>query len=263
MATKSYWKFVTAILLTALIAGVGLVPNVAAITYNTINVDCNVDTTTPEWQTDEAMGGNLYITWDSTNLYIGIKTAPLGNNTIYIDNGSLGGGTTASFDGSFQIAVSGGYEYSFTNQSSNQLVQTWNGISWTTTGAPTATSCLATGSSPNNKIEWAIPWSQIGNPSRITILVVAQNPGSTHGVIGFWPNAGNNESTTPSFDTGYIFSNLGSGVSPNSGTPVTAIALNNLTARNATSGLALLAGVLVLSSVGVFVLRRRQRNTEI
>ena len=121
MSKNHYWKFVIALMLTALIAGVGLVPNVAADTGSAITVDCTVDTST-EWQTDEAMGGGLYITWDADNFYVGIDKAPIGNNTIYIDT-ATGGATAASFGGSFQIAATGGYEYSFTNDSQSSNIQ--------------------------------------------------------------------------------------------------------------------------------------------
>jgi hypothetical protein len=275
MLKNHYWKFVVAFVFTALIAGVGLVPDVAATTGSAVTADCTVDTTT-EWQfTSENMGASggsitlssLYLTWDSTNLYVGVNTPPYGNFTIYIDNGTTGGATTASWGGTHQIASAGvGYEYSFTNNNTNAVREIWNGSNWTTTGAPAATFCLTT--SGSNDIEWAIPWSNISvtaATSRVTVLITNRDVGNRNLVYSYWPNvSGNTTTPSPSFTQGFIFNdplttNV-SGYSP-SGAP-TAISLSQFTANNPISSLLLLTGIFVLVSAAFLLLRRRKQGQE-
>ena len=240
MATKSYWKFVTAILLTALIAGVGLVPNVAATTAGSksIIIDCVLT----DWAADEAMGPfagsgttNLWITWDVTYLYVAYQ-GNTGNMTIYVDNGTDGGMETSALLGSFssnthQIANSGnGYEVAFSGEGTTPVYEVYNGSTWVS-WAPTVESCLNGGGT--NSFEWKMRWDEIGvtagSGHRATVLVTRRNGAGN--LLSYFPGQ-----STP-LTQGVIFwdpvGTAVSGVSPN--LAPTAIALNNLTARNAMS----------------------------
>ena len=271
MSKNHFWKLVFAVILTTLIAGVGLVPNVAATAPNpNIVVNCVVGTV-GEWQLDENMGSagggfgtGLYITWDTSNFYVGITPGPIGDVTIYIDNGTPGGMTTASLGGTHQIASTGGYEYSYSNVGTSTVVEVASSGSWvssTTSGS----NCIATS---GTDIEWAIPWSELGvvaGTSRITVLVTSRNSVSdADRVFSYWPNvAGNVGGSTPSFSNGFIFPDPinASGYSPFPGP--TALSLNQFTAYNPQDSLLLLAGILILATSVAILLYRRTRKQNI
>jgi LPXTG-motif cell wall-anchored protein len=270
MMKKHYWKFMAALMITALIAGVGLVPQVTATVPNSsIVVDCSVNTTT-EWAPDEYMGPagggygtELYLTWDATNLYVGIKPGPIGDVSIYIDNGA-GGMMTASLGGTHQIAASGGYEFSYSNVGPNRVIEAETGGSWAdVTASSSATSCIATG---GTDVEWAIPWTELGvvaGTSRVTILVTSRSAPAPDNVFAYWPvELGRNiGGSTPSFEVGFIFPDPinANGYSPAPDNP-TAVSLSQFSANNSQNSLLLLAGVLVLVTGFAFVLRFRNRK---
>jgi len=276
MSKKHYWKFVVAVVITALIAGVGLVPNVSATTPNpNIVVDCTVNLGT-EWNIplpDESMGAagggfgtGGYLTWDSNNLYLGFTPGPLGNITIYIDT-VPGGMQTASWGGTHQLAASGGYEFAYTNSGPTPVIEMdGGGGAWVPFGSM-ATFCLTTGGSGH--IEWAIPWGELGVAPppvvtpQVTVLITSRF--SADDVAAYWPNVGGNvNGTSPSFVQGFIFPDpLGAGMGSSPFPAPTAISLSQITANSPQMSLLLLAGVLVLGTGAFLLLRRRNRKQEI
>jgi len=280
MLKNHYLKFLVAVLITAVIAGVGFVPNVAATTEtdksSVITIDCTIDTTT-EWAMDEDMGlgdggssMHFYLTWDSTYLYLGL--APIfGDVTIYLDT-APGGTNIASFNGTHSIAGSGaGYEYAYSNDSTTARYEVGTSGSWTAPTAPPAGTSYCIGTSGPH-IEWRIPWANInggtGVPSYLTVLATSRTlTALPDTVVQAWPFATGNDKAVPVFSQGYVFNVDNNnapgtaGISPNAGP--TAISLSQFTANNPQLNLLFITGLLVVGTGAFLVLRRRTRKQEI
>ena len=276
MLRNHYLKFIVAVLITALIAGVGLVPEVAATTWHTISVSPNTECNTWDFDADESFGTGvgvpatgdiLGITWDETTLYIGIDrdtaTASPFTYNVYLDTQANGASQSSTF--SYNIAAAPqGYEYVFSqNLVGNSLTYAVGTTGSWVAGTPpvTVSSC---GRSPS--VKFAIPWSDIGGvPTRLTVFVEGYDVGPT--LRDAWPVATGNVFSPPSFTQGIVFSGDtntlpgANNVSPN-GAP-TAITLSNLQASNPQTSLLLLAGVLVAGTGTFLLLRRRARKVEI
>jgi hypothetical protein len=236
----------------------------SATTPTTPTIDGTINTST-EWATDENMGASggdsptrdLYVTWDSTNLYVGVTDTSSGSVDIYMDV-VTGGQQEGLGPATFPIAGgTGGYEYLW--RINNAGTASWSvgtGSAWTT-GTPLPTG---SNSARSTDLEVQIPWNGIGGiPDELRILVLSgANPGAP---TRYWPNAtGNTITPSPNFTQAFIFEDAGAdGVSPNPGPAPTAVTLQTTSIANGTP-LALLAVVVgLLGATAVVVTRRRTR----
>ncbi len=279
MLKKHCWKFVVAVMITVLIAGVGLVPNATAVTFNTVDVsDCDVlGASGPFDNASENMGAGsgganrLFLTWDATNLYIGFNNS-IGVFSIYLDT-ALNGTYVPSWGAAttFNIAAApNGYEHSLTflgpTPTSPPLHEvSSSGTAWVPGAGLMTTSCNAAPATPGHT-EIAIPWGSIGFtgvPSeRVTVLATSRIP-DANTVYQVWPGTPN---TTTGFTVGYVINDPinSPNISPNVLAQVpTAISLSQFAANNPQASLLLLVGVLVLGTGAAIFLRCRNRKQEI
>jgi hypothetical protein len=244
--------------LSMLLVMVFWVSGVSATTPNSPTIDGTIDTTT-EWAVDELLGTsggsvsrNLYLTWDATNLYIGITSLPT-HVTIFFDT-VTGGQNLGIAPGVFSIAGSGGYDFAWRRTNTNVAWFTDTGTGWAAPVPPPGGSQAA----GVGDLEMSIPISGLGitSGSTVRILVLA---GTSHASpVSYWPNvSGNQLSPSISFSQAIILNNVGSaGQSP--GTSPTAVSLQSFTADNPANGLIALTGAAALILLtGLIVLRRR------
>ncbi len=246
-----------------LIMGITVAGQANATTYTSPTVDCSIG---PDWDSDENLGygttnNNLWVTWDSGSLYIGIQNwdfspSDSGDIQIYIDTANGGATTSYNWDGTRTIANSGhGYEYFFGHEggTNSPVFKHYDGSSWTD-ATFNGSSCI--GYTGRTDSEISIPWSNLGSPSQITLLVYIKNDtDNTAAALAYWPNVTGNTAT--SFTKGYRFTNLGSGVSPN-GAP-TAVKLSSFSASGVAKGYGLWFGIVgvaaVLAAIGLLLRR--------
>ena len=156
-----------------------------ATSYHTITVDGDMG----EWVSDEDLevdnGGTFYITWDATNLYIGLEDVNVDTNGVffvYFD--TVAGGTTTGqnwngthtlpFAADYAIAADADGNIGWLNESGG----TWNWtnypygkyVGWTDV--------------PNSELE--VPWSAMGSPTQMSVMALFQNQ-ADNGVTASWP----------------------------------------------------------------------------
>lgn len=254
---KSNFKIFSVLLVVTVL--VFWVPAVRATTPTTPTIDGTIDTST-EWATDELFGASggsvsrsMYITWDATNLYIGITNLP-SHVTIYFDTVS-GGETSAIGPGTYPIATSpAGYNFAW--RLTNATASWFQAGGWT---SPTTPSPGQLGRSGD--LELSVPLSQfsISTGDTIRILAVAGTAHTNAGINSYWPNVSGNQLTpSVSFSQAIVLENVGlDDQSP--GNAPTAVSLQTTDIANSTplALVAALAGLLGVTAVAVT--RRRTR----
>jgi len=208
------------------------VPVVWATTYHTITVDGDMS----DWAIDEAMEAagpyTLYLTWNASNLYLGLTGAYLGD-TVGQDKSffacfdtDLTPGSGAPADGygnvTFNVNLfapevcyyfaggAGWYEWS-----------TWTGSAWSWNGWRNDGTYYNWPGNPaaNPGSELTILRSDIGNPAAVAIVAWLTPEQPIPGPVeASWPTP-NPAGTTPTLYRFYKFASLGTGISPNSAVP--------------------------------------------
>lgn len=176
-----------------------------------------VDGELTEWSTDEFMetdnSGDLYLTWDTSNLYVGLGNVNIVDNGVffvYID--SKIGGTTIGYNWNGVHILPFAADYGLAIDTSGNMG--WiieSAGSWTWTSVPGDTYV---GWSDNPNSEFEIPFVAMQNPTYLHVSALFQNQ-SDNGVTASWPasNPANN-SGSETFTHHYHFPSLVSGISP-------------------------------------------------
>jgi hypothetical protein len=229
----------------------------AASSYHTISVDGDLNDFLTDEHVETSSGYDLYLTWDATNLYIGLSDAilsdALGDYSFFVaidvDQTASSGATS---DGYSRVNFTGDYlpeyGYYFAGGAGWYERSTWNGSSWDwNTWTNTGTFYHWSGNTatiPGS--EFTIPWSDIDSPSEIALYAWLTEENNAN-VVAAWDSV-NPTGASPTFYDPYYYPDLGSGIP-------TAVTLSDLSAR-ATSPALLGASVLLLGAVIVW---RRKR----
>lgn len=199
--------------------------------YHTISIDGDMS----EWGSDELMQADgpytLYLTWDATNLYLGLTGATLGDTVgqdksffVCFDTNLLAGSGAGS-DGYGNVNFNTTYFapeycYYFAGGAGWYEWSTWNGASWSWNGwRNDGTYYHWPGNpAPLPGSELTIIRSEIGNPTSVGVaawLTPEANPaGPGVNIEASWPTP-NSTGTTPTFAHFYHFPSLTNGIAPN------------------------------------------------
>jgi len=212
-----------------------------ATTYSTPTLDGDLT----DWAGDELIDANdcnacgvgqfayaLYVTWDATNLYVGVGRRSTGRylgDTAWTDdsffvaidtdqtNGS--GATDDPSDEDFNKTITFGdpnslpdYFYAFAGGGGWFKRYNWTGSAWNPIGWTNAGTYYGWNNPNNYNDELTIPWSEIGSPSTIRLYAYMTRE-QNDWIEDVWPMR-NPNGAGPALWSYYEFSNLGPGVSP-------------------------------------------------
>jgi hypothetical protein len=213
-----------------LLIGLGArAPIVVATTNSTISADGSM----ADWSADELMetdnGGSLYVTWDESNLYVGLGSINVdidGVFFVYIDvipgqgtsTGQDWNGThTLPFDADYGIAVDSGFNVGWLVESSGSW--SWNAfpgshyVGWT--DVPTS--------------EFQIPWTSMGSPTGTLYVMALFQDQADNDVTASWPTPNPASSSgSETFTHFYHFPSLVGGISPSASVLADHIVINEL-----------------------------------
>ena len=206
------------VMLFCLQAGMGFV---SAITPETINVDGDVS----EWSTDtelatDSNGVSLYVTWDSTNFYIGwtgTDWASLSNGAdlfVYFNTSESGSVLSKDWNFAHTLPFAADYGLALEDSNYNQYFS-YDGTSWADQGT-LDTSQIYTGWADNPVTEMAIPWSVIGSPTTVQFMVYAQWQNEGHVWTSFPTDNPSSSNGAETFTHFYHIDNINNATSPNS-----------------------------------------------
>jgi len=153
-----------------------------ATSFHTISIDGNIDFAADETISTTSGGYSAFLTWDSSNLYLGYSGEDVGLSQSdtkwmvwYIDTDpqdcdpTSGNGTNRAIGFNTQnwaLPFNADYMIQIRTTSGSDWLQTWNGSSWDNAAFP--------GSIYDNDgtdfIELSLPLNVLGNPSNIRIL---------------------------------------------------------------------------------------------
>jgi uncharacterized repeat protein (TIGR01451 family) len=227
---RTYWLA----LILALAGLVVVAPLALATAYHPITVDGDLS----DWAGDEYLetdgGYDLYLTWDATNLYLGLSGAYLGDtggqdsSFFACFDTNLTAGSGAAADGYGNVAFNTNlfapeFCYYFAGGGGWFEWSSWNGAAWDWQGWDnTGTYYNWPGNpAPLPGSELTIPRSNLGNPTQVGVVawLTAESPsGPASPVLASWPTP-NPDGVTPTLYRFYKFSPLGDGISPNSAVP--------------------------------------------
>ena len=195
--------------------------------YHTITIDG----TMTDWAADELMetdnGGGMSITWDASNLYVGLSNVDIDTNGVfffYMDTEA--GGTTAGQDwnGIHTLPFAADYGLAIDSDGNVGWLVEIGGV-WTWNAMPVGYNDYV-GWSGNPNSEFQIPFSAMGNPSYMYVMGLFQNQ-ANNGVTASWPtpnpasNVGNE-----TFTHHYHFPSLIAGIVPNLSVLATHVVIN-------------------------------------
>ena len=202
-----------------------LLVSLAGTSYATTNNTITIDGGLSDWDSDEDVqvdnGRTLYVTWDTTYLYLGVSPHDFGGDGdffAYFDT-AAGGTSTAKTWESATHTLPFQADYGIASEGS-----TWDrwldyndaNSQWDETGR--STSDAYWGNSGNTNTEIRVSLSDLGSPDSLKLVVYVQWEATWGHVWISWPNVnpaagdtGQNPTTfTHYFDTG----SLTSGVAP-------------------------------------------------
>src|SRR5579875_2242294 len=157
-----------------------------------------------------------YMTWDSTNLYVGITNANLGEAAvIYIGTPGSGTRTGENYDGTgFSSLPFAAQLVTYFKDGYNEY-RTSNGGNWSNATANSETYASNTNSGPNTR-EIAIPWSAVtagGIPAQFNFFgYLISNTGYVYGQVPN-DNPGATIGTNAAYTQYYAVVNTGNGTS--------------------------------------------------
>ncbi|MBN1177716.1 MAG: ExeM/NucH family extracellular endonuclease [Anaerolineae bacterium] len=214
------------IMLGALLATLLFTAPALAAAYHTIIIGGDLS----DWDTDEMMetdnGRDLYITWNETNLYIGLDLAP--GEYLSDDSGAksffvaidtdLIHGSGAGSDGYARVNFTGSNRpeifYAFAGSGGWYEWASWNGTSWDWQGWSDAGTYYDwsgnTASMPGNEL--TIPLANLGNPDAIAVFAWV-TPEQESNIDSSWPTS-NPTGSSPNFAHAYHFPMLIDGPAP-------------------------------------------------
>ncbi|HFD39500.1 MAG TPA: lamin tail domain-containing protein, partial [Anaerolineae bacterium] len=230
MKRKHWLSLLAALLVLALTATVA-----GATAYHTITVDGD----TSEWSPDDMMetdnGGDLYITWDENNLYIGLGNVNVDDDGvffIYLDTTTGGSTTSMTWNGTHTLPFAADY---------GMAVDADNNIGWLSWNSGTSSwdwnawpGSKYVGWSGNQTTELSVPWTSMGSPTgNLYVMAFFQNQGD-NGVTASWPtpNPANN-SGSETFTHAYHFPSLVDGISPDASVLADHVVINEFNAKGA------------------------------
>ena len=205
------------ILITAVIIFAVILP--ASAQWATPTVDGSI--ATGEYGTSNSLsnagntGQTWYMTWDSTNLYVGIVNANLSEGAvIYIGTGTSGATSGNNYDGTSFSSLPFPAQFVTYFKDGYREYRTFSGGAWS---APTANyGAYASNGSNQNTRELAIPWSAItgsGIPSSFNFFGYLTSSGGY--VYGQAPsdNPGTFIGTSATYTQYFAVTNTGNGTS--------------------------------------------------
>jgi len=187
---------------------------------HTIVIDGTNDFYANETFSTTTAGYTSYITWDDTNLYVGMNGTDIGSGSekwILIYVGGSGGTTTGMTYNTQQpsLPFSALYQVRARTDSSNSGRLGWTGVSWTNYGI--LPSCYLA----NHYVEMVIPIDDIGNPTtslQIHISIIDYGVGTEWTYAGV-PNTSFSDNYDPNYYHYYDF-NLNGTIAPANYTPI-------------------------------------------
>jgi uncharacterized repeat protein (TIGR01451 family) len=211
-----------------------------ATAYHTITIDGDLS----DWAADEMMetdnGRDLYITWDDTNLYIGLDldTGEYlgddgGNKSLFVAiDTDLADGSGAGSDGYSRVNFTGSNQpevfYAFAGGAGYYEWASWNGASWDWQGwSNTGTYYDWDGSSaamPGDEL--TIPLANLGNPDAIAVFAWVTPEGNSN-IDSSWPTP-NPTGSSPNFVHAYHLASLIDGPAPDRSVLADHVIINEL-----------------------------------
>lgn len=216
---KGLGKICTMAITSLLISASVFVLNSYAATYHSISVDGTNDFSSDEMLGSSSTGINWYITWNSSNFFIGADVMPSQNNwiTVYLDTdpqidpesgqGSLVGNSLNTQTPLLPFTANYSFLYNTYNQSLMPLE--WNGSQWV------SAADFITGAQSDVFSEFSISRAEIGNPNNLYMLsAIVNETDSSEWTYGMLPHLNGPDSYDPNFSHWLGYS-LVEGVSPN------------------------------------------------
>ena len=151
------------------------------LTPSTISVDGDLS----EWDSDSQMSSSnidLHLTWDATNLYIGWNgtdwkaTSEGADLFVYFNTTSAGSVLSKDWGFSHTLPFAADYGFVLEDDSYFRLIA-YDGTSWVESSTVVD---LYAGWSGNKVTEFSLPWSELGSPTSLDVMMYAQ-----------WQNEGN------------------------------------------------------------------------
>ena len=151
------------------------------LTPSTITVDGDLS----EWDSDSQMSSSnidLHLTWDATNLYIGWNgtdwkaTSEGADLFVYFNTTSAGSVLSKDWGFSHTLPFAADYGFVLEDDSYFRLIA-YDGTSWVESSTVVD---LYAGWSGNKVTEFSLPWSELGSPTSLDVMMYAQ-----------WQNEGN------------------------------------------------------------------------
>ncbi len=151
------------------------------LTPSTITVDGDLS----DWDSDSQMSSSnidLHLTWDATNLYIGWDgtdwkaTSEGADLFVYFNTTNAGSVLSKDWGFSHTLPFAADYGFVLEDDSYFRLIA-YDGTSWVESSAVVD---LYAGWSGNKVTEFSIPWSELGSPTSLDVVMYAQ-----------WQNEGN------------------------------------------------------------------------
>lgn len=225
MKRMTWLALLAALLATALV--VGAAPALAT-SYHTISFDGDMS----DWQVDEVMETDgtytLYLTWDATNLYLGLTGATLGDDptldksffACFDTNLLPGSGATADGYGNVSFNTSTfapEYCYYWAGGGGWYEWSSWDGTAWVWNGwRNDGTYYNWSGNpAPIPGSELTVLRSDIGNPAQVAVAAWLTPEQPVPGPVeAAWPTP-NGTGAVPALAFAYHFPSLADGFSPN------------------------------------------------
>ncbi|MBP66790.1 MAG: hypothetical protein CMA67_05990 [Euryarchaeota archaeon] len=157
------------------------------LTPSTITVDGDLS----EWDSDSQMSSSnidLHLTWDATNLYIGWNgtdwkaTSEGADLFVYFNTTSAGSVLSKDWGFSHTLPFAADYGFVLEDDSYFRLIA-YDGTSWVESSTVVD---LYAGWNGNKVTEFSLPWSELGSPTSLDVMMYAQ-----------WQNEGNVWSSFP------------------------------------------------------------------
>ena len=151
------------------------------LTPSTISVDGDLS----EWDSDSQMSSSnidLHLTWDATNLYMGWNgtdwkaTSEGADLFVYFNTTSAGSVLSKDWGFSHTLPFAADYGFVLEDDSYFRLIA-YDGTSWVESSTVVD---LYAGWNGNKVTEFSLPWSELGSPTSLDVMMYAQ-----------WQNEGN------------------------------------------------------------------------